>query len=75
VRSATILIRRPPWGFGKGEEAARPTGTAPEVAEALVDDLSPIAGVTTKRMFGGVGIFANEMVFVMVDSSGRVFFR
>lgn len=58
-----------------GEEGARLTGTAVEVAEALVDDLSSLGEVTSRKMFGGVGIFANGSMFTIVDGDGRVFFR
>ncbi|MDH5374050.1 MAG: TfoX/Sxy family protein [Acidimicrobiia bacterium] len=51
------------------------TGTAGEVADALVEDLHSIADVSTKRMFGGVGIFTEGTMFVIVDSEGQVFLR
>jgi DNA transformation protein len=58
-----------------GAEGARLTGTAVEVAEALVDDLSSIGEVSSRKMFGGVGIFADGSMFTIVDGDGRVFFR
>ena len=58
-----------------GEEGARLTGTAVEVAEVLVDDLAAITDLSSKRMFGGVGIFADGTMFTIVDGAGRVFFR
>ena len=51
------------------------TGTAVDSAERLVDDLAAIPGISSKRMFGGVGIFAERTMFIIVDSAGRVFFR
>lgn len=58
-----------------GETGARLTGTAVEVGEALVDDLAPLGDVRGKKMFGGVGVFADDVMFVIVDSAGKVFLR
>lgn len=58
-----------------GETGARLTGTALEVADALVDDLAAMPDVTSKRMFGGVGIFSEGKMFVIVDSTGKVYLR
>lgn len=58
-----------------GEKGARLTGTAVEVAEALVDDLALLGNVTSKKMFGGVGVFGDDVMFLIVDSSGTVFLR
>lgn len=58
-----------------GEKGARLTGTATEVAEALVDDLAGLGDVTSKKMFGGVGLFEDGVMFLIVDSTGGVFLR
>ena len=58
-----------------GEKGARLTATAGEVADALVEDLDTIADISTKRMFGGVGVFTEGTMFVIVNSGGQVFLR
>lgn len=58
-----------------GEKGDRLTGTAADIAGRLVDDLAATPGISSKKMFGGVGIFAEGTMFIIVDSAGRVFFR
>jgi len=58
-----------------GEKGARLTGTAVEVGDAIVDELASLGDVRAKKMFGGVGVFADDIMFVIVDSAGRVFLR
>lgn len=53
-----------------GEKNARLTGDATETAERLVDALGSLGDVTSKRMFGGYGIFGDGVMFALVDSSG-----
>ena len=58
-----------------GQKDARLTGTAAEVAEVLVEELTPLGHVTSKKMFGGVGIFGDNKMFLIVDSQGTVFLK
>lgn len=58
-----------------GEKGARLTGTAVEVGDTLVEELAPLGDVRAKKMFGGVGVFADDVMFVIIDSSGKVFLR
>jgi DNA transformation protein len=44
-------------------------------AELLVSKLWPIGGVTSKKMFGGHGIFHDGKMFGMVDSKGQSFLK
>jgi DNA transformation protein len=53
-----------------GEKDARLTGDATEAAERLVDALGSLGDVTSKKMFGGYGIFGDGVMFALVDSSG-----
>lgn len=50
-----------------------PAGAAE--AESLVADLSGFGEVTAKKMFGGVGIFCESLMFAIVDPAGRAFLR
>jgi len=53
----------------------RITGTPAEVAEVLTKEWTPLGQVTTKRMFGGVGIFCDGVMFTIIDKQGAVFLR
>ncbi len=60
-----------------GEKHAKRTPAATEEAEALADDLAGLgdAAVTHRAMFGGYGIFADGVMFALVDSQGTAFLR
>jgi DNA transformation protein len=58
-----------------GKKGARLTGTATDVAEAVALALTPLGDVTTRKMFGGYGVFGTGVMFAIVDSSGQVFLR
>ena len=40
----------------------------------VLDQLSPVSGVTWKRMFGGVALYAGGAIFAVMDND-QVFFR
>ena len=44
-------------------------------AELLVEKLHPIGDVSSKKMFGGFGIFHRGKMFGIVDSKGQVFLK
>ena len=58
-----------------GDKGAKLTPAAREIAAGLVEDLEPLGAVTSKQMFGGFGIFADGLMFAIVDSAGRLFLR
>ena len=58
-----------------GTKGDKQTAASATTAEALVEALQPLGEVTTKKMFGGHGIFAAGTMFALVDSSGRAFLR
>lgn len=58
-----------------GEKGARLTPAAVEAAERLVDDLQALGEVTSRRMFGGLGIYMGRTMFALVDSHGGTFLR
>lgn len=51
------------------------TGEAPLSATELVDKLSPIGEITSKKMFGGFGIFHDGKMFGIIDSKGGAFLK
>lgn len=44
-------------------------------AELLVSKLEPIGGITSKKMFGGHGIFHDGKMFGIIDSKGMAYFK
>ncbi len=53
----------------------RIAGTPTEVAELLSEEWTPLGNVTSKSMFGGVGIFCDGVMFTIIDTQGAVFLR
>lgn len=58
-----------------GERGARRSEAAAQTAERLVDAWSPLGAVRQKAMFGGFGIFADDVMFGIVDTSGQAYLR
>ena len=58
-----------------GEKGARQSDPAAETAQGLVEDLALLGEVTSKKMFGGFGIFEAGLMFALVDSEGSAFLR
>ncbi|MCH9816103.1 MAG: TfoX/Sxy family protein [Actinomycetia bacterium] len=58
-----------------GEAGARATGASQQPAEHLTVVFTPLGDVTTKKMFGGHGIFVDSIMFALVDSAGTAFLR
>ncbi len=44
-------------------------------AELLVEKLAPIGGVSSKKMFGGHGLFHEGKMFGLIDSKGGSFMK
>ena len=42
-----------------------------DVAADLVEKLAPLGDLTTKSMFGGIGVFESGTMFCAIDSKGR----
>lgn len=58
-----------------GEKNAKLTGGATESAERLVDALGSLGDVTSRKMFGGYGVFCDGVMFALVDSTGLAHLR
>lgn len=58
-----------------GEKGARLTAEATARAEQLVEEWQSLGPVTSKRMFGGHGIFHDGSMFAMVDSRAHVYLK
>ncbi len=46
-----------------------------EVTTSLLEKLSNIENISSKKMFGGHGIFHDNKMFGMVDSKGEIFLK
>ena len=46
-----------------------------QIAELLVEQLAPLGDVTSRKMFGGVGIFESKAMFALVSSESVVHFK
>ena len=58
-----------------GQKGAKLTLEATKVAEHLVNNLSPVGSVSSKKMFGGHGIFESGSMFGLVTSQGKIYFK
>ena len=58
-----------------GKKGDKQTTLSEQVALALVQTFDPIGSISMKRMFGGFGIFCQNKMFCMVDSSGKSFLK
>lgn len=56
----------------KGDKSNHETALNTEV---LLAKLEPIDGITSKKMFGGHGIFHNDKMFGIVDSKGQYYIK
>ena len=58
-----------------GEKGDKLTNDSVLAAESLLNKLAPIEGISSKKMFGGHGIFYEGKMFGMVNSKGASFFK
>ncbi len=58
-----------------GTKGAMASGAGREAAELLVRRLQPLGAVTSRAMFGGHGIFRDDVMFAMVDAQGTCLLR
>ena len=57
-----------------GTKGTRGKTAGIEAAAALEETLAPL-GVTSRAMFGGHGLFKDDIMFAIVDSEGRLYLR
>lgn len=58
-----------------GEKGARSNEEAELVAKKIVSSLQPIGDISSKKMFGGHGIFCHGKMFAMVNSKAEGYFK
>jgi DNA transformation protein len=58
-----------------GTKGSKLSPAATDNANAFVERLMPLGDVTSKKMFGGYGIFEGGKMFALVDSDGEIFLK
>jgi DNA transformation protein len=59
----------------EGCKGAKLTADTTEAGERAVEVLLPLGDVTSKRMFGGYGIFIEGKMFALIDAEQTVHFK
>ncbi|MGB1039022.1 MAG: TfoX/Sxy family protein [Bacteroidia bacterium] len=58
-----------------GLKGVKNTELSNQMAELLKEKLSSLDGITTKKMFGGNGVFHDGKMFGLIDSKGNCFLK
>ncbi len=58
-----------------GEKGAKLTGEAEQAVAALLANLTEIEGISSKKMFGGYGVFCQKKMFAMVNGDGECYLK
>ena len=58
-----------------GKKGDKLINSSTQAAEDLQRRLSTLGEITTKKMFGGYGIFESGKMFALVDSAGGVYLK
>ena len=58
-----------------GEKGARLTDQANKSCMHIVQSLSDLENISSRKMFGGFGIFKDKTMFGLVTSDGTAFFK
>jgi DNA transformation protein len=58
-----------------GEKGARLSEGAEATARWAEDELTALGAVTARKMFGGFGVFSDDVMFATVNPDGDLFYR
>ena len=58
-----------------GQKGAKLTQEATNASEILVQTLSDLGKVNSRKMFGGYGIFENGAMFALITPEGKIHFK
>jgi len=58
-----------------GKKGDNLTSESSMAAEDIQNRLATLGDIRVKKMFGGYGVFEEDKMFALIDSSGRVFFK
>ncbi len=57
------------------DKGSKRSAEADAMAERVVDELAVLGNVTSRKMFGAYGVFADNVMFGIVDPVGELLFR
>jgi DNA transformation protein len=55
-----------------GQKGAKLTQKATETCQLIVKELTSVGDITSRKMFGGYGIFESGVMFALVNSDGAL---
>ena len=58
-----------------GEKGSKASAEGDRYASLLVGNLAPIGDVTSKKMFGGHGLFHKGVMFGLIDPKGAAYLK
>lgn len=58
-----------------GQKGVKLTEEATKTSERLVHSLSVLGDVSSRKMFGGYGIFESGAMFALITSEGKIHFK
>jgi len=58
-----------------GEKDAKASQDAATVCEQVVREFAPLGEVSSRKMFGGYGIFESSVMFALVNSQGELYLK
>lgn len=58
-----------------GIKGSNLSSTASEAVEKYIAKIESIAGITSKKMFGGYGVFHEGKMFSLVNSEGGIYLK
>lgn len=58
-----------------GKKGSKLSQEATDACDQVVQALAPLGEVSSRKMFGGYGIFESSAMFALVDSQGNAFFK
>ena len=58
-----------------GKKGAKMTSKSTEACETFTGSITHLGVITSKKMFGGYGIFESGKMFALVNSDGGVFLK
>ncbi len=58
-----------------GRKGDKLTEDATRSAEGLTSRLRSLGNISCRKMFGGYGIFADKLMFALVNSRGQIFLK
>ena len=58
-----------------GEKGAKDSQDAATFSEQMVGEFTPLGEVSSRKMFGGYGIFESGTMFALVNSQGELFLK